>query len=299
MKHNVFGYLLGEGFRNVFNNKKSSGASLAIICATMLIFGVFFVIIENINNIVTKLEEEQGMQVFIKGDASEDQINELGEQIKSLNGVNTMSFVSKEDALNSMREKLKNKQNLLAGWDEDNPFRASYVITLTDLKLSSEIQDSIWKLDGVYSIESRDKTIAGLIFIANIIRIVSFSILTLLIIISIFIIANTIKLTVHARRKEISIMKYVGATDNFIRGPFIIEGILIGIIAAIVSISLIALVYSILANTAMQFVQLQTMKIQLLSFNNMINLLILVYVVLGIGIGVIGSSFSMRKYLKV
>lgn len=299
MKHNVIGYLLGEGFRNVFNNKKSSGASLAIICATMLIFGLFFVIIENINNMVEKLEEKQGIQIFIKGDASNDQIEELGTQIRELNGVNTMTFVSKEDALNSMRAKLKNKQNLLAGWDEENPFRASYVITLTDLTLSSEIQDSIRKFDSVYSIESRDETIQALVSIANVIRIVSLSILALLIIISIFIIANTIKLTVHARRKEISIMKYVGATDNFIRWPFIIEGILIGIIAAIVSLAVIALIYSLVSGSAVRSTVLQKMEMTLLSFNTMINLLMIVYLILGIGIGVIGSSLSMRKYLKV
>ena len=299
VKHNVIGYLLGEGFRNVFNNKKSSGASLAIICATMLIFGLFFVIIENINNMVEKLEEKQGIQIFIKGDASNDQIEELGTQIRELNGVNTMTFVSKEDALNSMRAKLKNKQNLLAGWDEENPFRASYVITLTDLTLSSEIQDSIRKFDSVYSIESRDETIQALVSIANVIRIVSLSILALLIIISIFIIANTIKLTVHARRKEISIMKYVGATDNFIRWPFIIEGILIGIIAAIVSLAVIALIYSLVSGSAVRSTVLQKMEMTLLSFNTMINLLMIVYLILGIGIGVIGSSLSMRKYLKV
>ncbi len=299
MKHNIIGYLIGEGFRNVFKNKKSSGASLAIICATMLIFGLFFVILENINNMVRELEEKQGIQVFIKGDASEEQIQDLENQIKILNGVNTITFVSKEDALNSMREKLGNKQNLLAGWDEDNPFRASYVITLTDLNLSSEIQDSVAKIDSVYSVESKDEVIEALVFIANIIRIISFSILGLLIIISMFIISNTIKLTVHARRKEISIMKYVGATDNFIRWPFIIEGILIGILAAIISIALIAAIYLFASGLVMKSSQLVINGLSLLSFDTMINLLILVYMVLGIGIGVLGSSFSIRKYLKV
>lgn len=299
MKHNVLGYLLGEGFRNVFNNKKSSGASLAIMCATMLIFGVFFLIVENINNMVTNLEEQQGMQVFIKEDATEAQIEQIGEQIKTLDGVNTITYVSKEDALNSMKEKLKDKQSLLSGWDEDNPFRASYVVTLTDLKLSSDIQDEISKIDNIYSIESRDDTINALVTIANGVRIVSATILILLILISVFIIANTIKLTVHARRKEISIMKYVGATDGFIRWPFIIEGILIGIMAALLSIGLLAIVYALISNSVAQSTIMQKIGVNLLSFNNMLNLLIIVYLILGIGIGTIGSSISMRKYLKV
>ena len=299
VKHNVFGYLLGEGFRNVFNNKKSSGASLAIMCATMLIFGVFFLIVENINNMVTTLEEQQGMQVFIQGEATDAQIEKLGEQIKSLDGVNTTTFVSKEAALDSMKQKLKDKQSLLTGWDEDNPFRASYVVTLTDLSLSSSIQEQILKFDNVYSIESRDETINALVSIANGIRIVSATILILLILISIFIIANTIKLTVHARRKEISIMKYVGATDGFIRWPFIIEGMLIGIMAALISIGLLALIYTLLSNSVQQSTVMQKIGVNLLGFKQMLNLLIIVYLIMGTGIGALGSSISMRKYLKV
>ena len=299
MKHNVFGYLLGEGFRNVFHNKKSSGASLAIMCATMLIFGVFFVIVENINNMVSTLEEQQGMQVFIKSEATDSQIEKLKDELNEIDGINTITFVSKESALNTMKEKLKDKQSLLAGWDEDNPFRASYVITLTDLKLSKTVQDKIWKLDNVYSIESRDDTINALVSIANGIRVVSGTILVLLVLISIFIIANTIKLTVHARRKEISIMKYVGATDGFIRWPFIIEGIIIGIAAALLSIGILAIIYALVSHSFAQSTIMQKIGINLLSFNNMINLLIIVYIIMGTGIGALGSSLSMRKYLKV
>ena len=107
VKHSIFGYLLGEGFRNVFHNKKSSGASLAIMCATMLIFGLFFMIIENLNHAVETLESQQGMQVFIEKDATDSQITQIGQQLKQLDGVNTVTFVSKEEALNSVKEKLK------------------------------------------------------------------------------------------------------------------------------------------------------------------------------------------------
>lgn len=299
MKHSIIGYLLGEGFRNVFHNKKSSGASLAIMCATMLIFGLFFMIIENLNNAVETLETQQGMQVFIEKSASEAQISQIGEQIKEVEGVNTVTYVSKEDALNQTKEKLKNKQALIAGWDEDNPFRASYVVTLTDLKLSAGVQEEIFKIDNVADISSRDETINGLVAIANGVRIVSAVILTLLVLISVFIIANTIKLTVHARRKEISIMKYVGATDSFIRWPFIIEGIIIGIIAALISIVVLGVAYNLISNAMTGSSLLTKMGMSLLTFSDMITLLIVVYLVLGIGIGAIGSAISMRKYLQV
>ena len=298
MKHSIFGYLLGEGFRNVFHNKKSSGASLAIICATMLIFGLFFMIIENLNNAVETLETQQGIQVFIQKTATDAQMEQIGEQIQAIDGVNKVTFVSKEDALNQTKEKLKDKQALIAGWDESNPFKASYLVTLTDLKLSSQVQDEIKKIDNIDSIQSRDETINGLVAIANGVRIVSAVILTLLVLISIFIIGNTIKLTVHARRKEISIMKYVGATDSFIRWPFVIEGIIIGIVAALLSILVLGIAYSLITNAAANSI-ISTMGIKLLSFTDMTTLLVIVYMVLGIGIGALGSSISMRKYLQV
>ena len=298
VKHSIIGYLLGEGFRNVFHNKKSSGASLAIMCATMLIFGIFFMIIENINSAVKTIELQQGMQVFIQKDASDEQISQIGEQIKAINGVNTIKFISKEDALNYNREKLGNPA-LFVGYDEENPFKASYLVTLTDLKLSSEVQENIYKLDNIASITSQDNTINNLVKIANGIKIVSIVVLSLLVIISIFIIANTIKLTVHARRKEISIMKYVGATDSFIRWPFIIEGIIIGIIAAIISLAILGLAYNLIISKLGNSAVLAKIGMSLLSFANISTLLVIVYLVLGIGIGALGSTISMRKYLKV
>lgn len=298
VKHSIIGYLLGEGFRNVFHNKKSSGASLAIMCATMLIFGIFFMIIENINSAVKTIELQQGMQVFIQKDATDEQISQIGEQIKAINGVNTIKFISKEDALNYNREKLGNPA-LFVGYDEENPFKASYLVTLTDLKLSSEVQENIYKLDNIASITSQDNTINNLVKIANGIKIVSIVVLSLLVIISIFIIANTIKLTVHARRKEISIMKYVGATDSFIRWPFIIEGIIIGIIAAIISLAILGLAYNLIISKLGNSAVLAKIGMSLLSFADISTLLVIVYLVLGIGIGALGSTISMRKYLKV
>ncbi len=298
MKHSIIGYLLREGFRNVFHNKKSSGASLAIMCATMLIFGIFFMIIENINSAVKTIELQQGIQVFIQKEATDEQISQVGEQIKAINGVNTIKFVSKEDALNYNREKLGNPA-LFVGYDEENPFKASYLVTLTDLKLSSEVQENIYKLDNIASITSQDNTINNLVKIANGIKIVSIVVLSLLVIISIFIIANTIKLTVHARRKEISIMKYVGATDNFIRWPFVIEGILIGIIAAIISLAILGVAYNIIISKLASSTVLAKIGMSLLSFADISTLLVIVYLVLGIGIGALGSTISMRKYLKV
>lgn len=299
LKYNIFSYLIGEGFRNVFKNKKSTAASLMIMCATMIIFGIFFIIGENINYFVAEIESAQGIQVYINNDATDEEIKEIGERIRSLNGVNTVDFVSKEAALNQMKEKFKEKEYLLEGYEENNIFPASYVVTLTDLTLSSQVQSEISQIDNIKKITSRDETVSTLIDLANGVKIVTGVILALLIIISIFIIANTIKLTVHARRKEISIMKYVGATNGFIRWPFVVEGIFIGILAGILSLGLVGGVYSIIAERMVNTEFMQVIGMSLVSFSDMFSLIVIVYLILGIGIGVLGSMISMRKYLKV
>ena len=298
MKYNIFGYLIGEGFSNVFKNKKSTGASLMIMCATMIIFGIFLILGENINHFVDQIKSEQGFQVFLNTDATEEEIVETGEKIIALNGVNTAERKTKEDALNIMKERLKDKDNVLDGFNV-KIFSESYVVTLTDLNKSKEVQNEIWDLGNIKKITSSDETVTTLINLANGIRIVTGVILLLLIFISIFIISNTIKLTVHARRKEISIMKYVGATNNFIRWPFIVEGMIIGVIASLISIILVGGAYSILAQEAVNIKFMQMMNMNLVSFKDMLSSIIVVYMLLGIGIGALGSVISMRKYLKV
>ena len=238
--------------------------------------------------------------VFIKNEATQEQIEELGEKIRKIDGVSTIEYVSKEKALDQMKEKFGDKKDLLEGYEgENNIFTASYVVTLTDLNQSKTVQDQILTFDQVKKITSKDETVTTLINLANGIKIVTGVILMLLIVISIFIIANTIKLTVHARRKEISIMKYVGATNGFIRWPFIVEGMIIGIFASIISIVIVGVAYSFLAEQLVNSQFMQVINMSLISFADMFNSIIFVYMLLGIGIGALGSVISMRKYLKV
>ena len=299
LKYNRFGYLIGEGFSNVFKNKKSTGASLMIMCATMIIFGIFLALGENVNHFVAQVESAQGIQVFINTDASDKEIQEIGEKIKQLSGISKVEYVSKEAALNQMKERFSEKQDLLAGFEENNIFPASYVVTLTDLKLSGQIQEQISQFDNIKKITSKDETVETLINLANGIKIITGVILILLIIISIFIISNTIKLTVHARRKEISIMKYVGATNNFIRWPFIVEGMIIGIFASVIAITIVGVAYTWVAESLVNSEFMQVINMSLVTFSDMFSSIIIVYMLLGIGIGAIGSIISMRKYLKV
>ena len=182
MKYNILGYLIGEGFSNVFKNKKSTGASLMIMCATMIIFGVFLILGENINHFVQEVEEAQGIQVFATDEATDEQIQKLGEDIQKVNGVNTIEYKSKEAALDQMKQKFSENEELLEGYEgENNIFTASYVVTLTDLNLSGQVQEEISKLDNVKKITSSDETVSTLIDLANGVKIVTGVILVLLV----------------------------------------------------------------------------------------------------------------------
>ncbi len=299
VKFNILGYLIKEGIRNTLKNKKSTMASLVIMIATMLIFGLFFVVTENINSVMEQIEAQQGIQVFIEKEATQAQITELKEKIQALDGVNNTQFVTKEEALNTVKNQFKEHKNLLTGYDEKNPFPASYIVTVTDLSKIGSIAKQIETFENVNEIMSKDATTDALLSIANGIKIFSGIILVFLVVISIFIISNTIKLTVHARRREISIMKYVGATNNFIRGPFIVEGIIIGLVSAMLSIGFISLIYDVIAGKIMASQLMGGMGISLLTFAEIFNLIFMVYLILGIGIGVLGSVVSMKKYLEV
>ena len=295
MRYNVMSYLVGEGFRNTLKNKKSTGAALIIMCMAMLMFGLFFILGENVNYIMNQVESGQGMQVFLKIGTTDTEISEIQSKIRAIDGVNTIKYVSGEEGYNEWKETLEQQSKILDGF----VYPDSFVVTLTDLELNNSVQEQILKIDKVDEITSSDNTINILLNITKGVRFVTLGILVILVIISIFIITNTIKLTVHARRKEISIMKYVGATNSFIRWPFIVEGIIIGVVAAMITILVVGGLYNLATNGIIQTETFQKLNLKLYTFADMFDLLIITYLILGAGIGIIGSSISMRKYLEV
>lgn len=297
MKYNILTYLIGEGISNIFKNKKQAATSFGTMCVIMIFFGICFILVGNFNHFIKQVEGEQGIQVYILNDATDEEVKILGEQIQSLDGVNTTEFISKEVALQQMKDRLGEKSYLLEGYDQIFP--SSYIVKLTDLKLSSTVQEQISDMANVKRITSSDETISTLIKIARGIKIGSYIIVIALVGVSVFIISNTIKLTVYARRKEISIMKYVGATNSFIRWPFIVEGIIIGVISGAISLALIAGLYLLIEQNVGFVGFLANLGLKLLEFSSMFNIILIVYLILGVGIGILGSTLSMRKYLKV
>ena len=300
MKYNVVSYLIGEGFRNIFKNKKSTVTALTTMCLCMLVFGIFFIIGENINNIMNTIEDAQGMKVYFKSTTEEERIREIGKSLEKIDGINKIQYESKEDGLNQIKESFKDNASALDGVEFKN-MEAAYKITLSDLSRNEAIQNEIKIIVGndLSDITSSNEEIAILMSIGRAIRVFTFILLLILVTISLVIIGNTIKLTVHARRKEISIMKYVGATNSFIRWPFIVEGIIIGVASALITVLILGLTYNAITGSMLQSDLAQTLGLKLVTFKEMFNLIIIVYLGLGIGMGILGSPISMRKYLEV
>ena len=327
MRYNGLTYLISEGFSNMFKNTKSTVISIITMMCMMFLFGIFFAIGVNINSFLEQVQLRQGIEVFIWDETTEEQTKKLEEGIKALDGVNTVVYKDKSAALASAKERMKNMLEVLEGYEGDvNVFPASFVVTFTDLEQVENIENSIESLGTkiaadnkaekednvnleienanehnsiIKKIVSQDKVIAKLISIVKAIRISIGIVFIILIVVSVTIISNTIRLTVHARRKEISIMKYVGATNSFIRGPFIVEGIIIGIIAAVLTLVIVGAIYDVIIEKLEMSDVVSELGVSLLAFAEVAKPIMIVYGVLGIGIGIIGSSVSMKKYLEV
>ena len=324
MRYNLISYLIGDGVKNITKNKKSTFSALIIMVVTMMTVGICYVIGENVKAILNEMESGYPIEVYIENGTTDAEKSALEAEIKNIEYVNdtNIKHVTKQEAYYQAKEKLGDESVVeLQGYTEDeHPFPESFIITLTDLNKLNEVVEKIENLDNVLNTseggkndeeqngtagqtaqktdEKKSKAETLTSFNKNV-NIVLLAVGGVLVIFSVIIIGNTIKLTVHARRKEISIMKYVGATNSFIRWPLIIEGIVIGILAGALSILIVGIIYNVVSQKIIASQVIASMNISLLSFAQMFNLIVGVYLILGVGIGIIGSSISMRKYLDV
>ena len=303
MNYNILSYLIGEGLKSVLRNKKSTFAALIIMFATMVTVGIGIAGAKNITSMIKQLEDDVAVTVYINDGLSADEQNDIKDFITSIDGVDDVKTVTKAEALQVAKDKMADNADLLAQYSENNhPFPASYEVKLKDITKSQDFINAINSIADIKSkvkeIKSPDTVINGLNKIDRGIKILFFGIGALLIAVSIVIIGNTIKLAVHARRREISIMKYVGATNNFIRAPFIVEGIVIGVVSTAISIVTLGILYQIIFNK-FNSTLVDNVNLSMLQFGDLFQVTILSYIVLGVGIGVLGSVLSMKKYLKV
>ena len=286
MNYNILSYLIGEGFKSVLRNKKSTFAALVIMFATMITVGLGLAGANNITSMIKQLEKEVPVTVYIKDGLSSEEQQEIKDFIVSIDGVEEVRTTSKAEALEEAKEKLAENAELLSQYSENNhPFPASYTVILKDINKSQDVVNALNSVEsikaGIREIKSPDTVISGLNRIDRGIKILFFGIGGLLIVVSIVIIGNTIKLAVHARRKEISIMKYVGATNNFIRAPFVVEGIVIGVLATAVSILVLGIIYQIIYNKFNNMLA-TNVGFGMLQFGDIFQVTIITYFVLGV-----------------
>ena len=297
MKINSMKYFAKEASRNVFSNGWMSLASVFTVVASLLVFGLFFILALNLNYMVTQIESDYEITLTVDENLSDEETASLGESLKKLPNISEVTFESKDERLELLREQFGDNASLLDKYrDEANPLRHWYKVTCLDLTKSEQTVSDIKELTGVVRVISNGETIRKLTSASAYISRLSVWIMIALGLISIFIISNTIKLAVFSRRKEINIMKFVGATDWFIRWPFIIEGVIIGVIGAAFSLLLVSLGYEGL--TAL-FISLNIAFVNFIPLSSLMGWMVLTFVVMGIGLGAVGSLIAVRKHLKV
>ena len=296
MKIRGIRYFFSEAFKNIFSNGWMTLASIFTVTASLLVLGVFMVLTVNLNSMVGNLEGSYQIIAIVDETVTDEGLISIGQQLKNIPNVETAILNTNEERFAALQEKMGDNASLLDRYKDDNPLRNMYLVTLTDLSQSETTVDAMGKISGIVKIQQNEEAINKLVNIATYIRHFSVWIIVALAVVSIFIIANTIKLTVYTRRKEINIMKFVGATDWFIRWPFIIEGIFIGIIGSIVSIALIILGYGAVSGVV------ESLNIMFFTMKPLAELytpIIVASLGLGIILGGLGSLISVRKHLNV
>lgn len=301
-KSNSFFYCLGQGFQNIARNKVFSLASIATVAACIFLIGIFLAAIFNMNYIVREAEESVCITVFFDADLTEEELLHFGEEVRSWPEVSTTSYTSADQAwMNFKNDYFQKNPELAEGFADDNPLAnsASYEIYLHDIAQQNEIVERLENTPGVRRVNRSEITANALTDIGRVVGIVSIVLIGVLLAVSIFLIANTIVTGITIRKEEIQIMKYVGATDFFVKSPFLFEGIIIGLIGAIIPLIVLFIIYNGAIAYVMAQLQTLTQVFSFLSVWSIFKYLIPISLVVGAGIGLIGSSIATGRHIKV
>lgn len=289
-------YLIKEGFRNVWVNRLMSIASIGVLMSCLILLGCGSLVVFNINDMLKSVEDQNVIMVYLEDGQMKSEINEIGDQIAEVANVESYTFVPKEDALKSQLDNLGDEYSeYFSSLENDNPLPDAYKIVLKDISRYDNTILELDKIDGIESVGGKSDLAYKLTSIRKMLYICGFWLVGILLFVALFIISNTIKLTMYSRRLEISIMKSVGATNGFIRVPFMVEGMVLGAIAAILSYVLVYYIY---------ITAIKALKDLLFFFSGFIPfadvslVLVLVFVLIGIGSGAMGSAVSINRYLK-
>jgi len=290
--------MIKQGMIGLWRNRGMSVASISSVTSALLILGIIITLVLNMNNIALLGQSQfDNIQVYLEDELTENEIEEVGTEIEKVSGVSHIEFESREDALQTMKENWGD-QGYLLDTLENNPLPNSYIVYFEDIQMSLGAVEIIEEISGVDEVKYYQEIIDNLVSIADFIQLIGFFLILILGFIAIFIISNTIKLTLNARRQEINIMKYVGATNWFIRWPFILEGVFLGLIGSLIALVVVYFGYDYAYNFI--YARFYTLFAEyILSVDVMIDEIRWIFVTLGIGVGVLGSLMSIRKHLRV
>lgn len=295
MKGTSLKYLTHEGFRNVWVNRLMSLASVTVLMACLIIMGAGIMIYFNINNVVDKVQSQNVVMVYVADDASEDETTQIGTSLKGISNVESCEFVPKEVAFQEQIQSMGGDAALFEGFDEI-PLPDAYKVTVKDLSQFENTVSQIKQINKVDSVRENSDLASKLLSLRHAVSIVSVGLVIMLFLVALFIISNTIRITMFSRKLEISIMKAVGATNWFIRWPFMIEGMILGTISGIVSLGVLCGLYAVAEKVFAQTLSL--IGFSLVPFSEYWWQILLVFVAIGLFTGGFGSLVSMAKYLK-
>lgn len=302
MRISTVGYSMRQGVKNIRRNKMFSIASIATMAACIFLFGLFYSIVINFNYIVNKAEEGVAITVFFKEDATQSQKDKVGEDLKNADGVLKVNYISADEAWDKFKDDYFGESGDLAeGFKSDNPLANSdnYEVYMSDVSKQKDVVSYAESLDGVRKVNKSDIVAKTLTSVNKLVGYVSAAIIVILLIVSVFLISNTVTMGVTVRREEIAIMKYIGAKDGFVRSPFVIEGLLIGVIGAVLPLILLYILYSKVIEYIMVKFSLLNNIVDFLPVMQVYKTLLPVGLALGVGIGFLGSFVTIRKHLKV
>ena len=295
-------YCLGQGLKSIGRNKVFSLASIATVAACVFMIGIFLSTILNMNHIVKEAEDSVCITVFFNEGLSEEEILNIGDEIRSWPEVTAADYTSAEQAWENFKDNyFKDNPELAEGFADDNPLAnsASFDVYLLNIEQQEAICERIEATEGVRQVNRSEITASALSDIGNVVGIVSVVLIVVLLAVSIFLIANTIVTGITVRKDEIQIMKYVGATDFFVKSPFVFEGIVIGIIGAIIPLIIIFFVYQSAISYIMDQLQTLTQVFSFLGIWEVYAIVAPVSIIIGAGIGFIGSMIATGKHIKV
>ncbi|MBO5242493.1 MAG: permease-like cell division protein FtsX [Lachnospiraceae bacterium] len=299
MRFSTLIYTIKQGVINIFRNKWYSLASMATISACLFMFGIFYSVVANFQHIVKEAQNGVAVTVFFNEDTSDDRIKEIGEMIRKRPEVSRAEFVSSDEAWENFKDVYLGEY--ADGFGDDNPIKDSenYEVYLNDVSMQDSLVTYLESIQGVRKVNRSDITANTLSGMNRLIGYVSIGIIAILLAVSVFLISNTVTIGISVRKEEINIMKYIGATDFFVRAPFVIEGMLIGAVGSLLPLAIIYFIYNNVLEYVTTRFQMLTQLLKFLTVDQVFQVLVPVSLLIGIGIGFVGSFSTVRKHIRV